>query len=99
MTCMGFLTEEKLAEEARRYGEAGYRPQVVWPNGVLASTAIGLAVDIVTDWTRRARPYAYFVYNGNEGTLTASVTLRNRTNLRCPHFSDSDVGDPVLIEL
>lgn len=44
MRCMGFLTDERLAQEAARYGKAGPRPQVVWPNGVLASTAVGLAV-------------------------------------------------------
>jgi hypothetical protein len=53
MRCMGFLTDAKLAEEAARYWKGGARPQVVWPNGVLASTAIGLAVDIVTGWTHR----------------------------------------------
>src|SRR6266849_8531402 len=38
MRCMGFLTGEKLAAEAALYGNAGARPQVVWHNGVLAST-------------------------------------------------------------
>lgn len=38
MRCMGFLTDEKLAQEAARYGDAGGRPQVIWPNGILAST-------------------------------------------------------------
>jgi hypothetical protein len=52
MRCMGFLSDEKLAQEAARYGNVGGRPQVVWPNGVLASTAVGLAVDLVTNWTR-----------------------------------------------
>jgi len=99
MRCMGFLTEAKLAEEAARYGGAGARPQVVWPNGVLASTAVGLAVDIVTNWTRRALPYAYLVYDGNQGTVKESATLRNLKITACPHFSNSDVGDPVLLEL
>src|SRR5207344_2838807 len=48
MHCMGFLTDELLAEEARRYGAAGARPQVVWANGVLSSAAIGIIVDLVT---------------------------------------------------
>jgi hypothetical protein len=99
MRCMGFLTEEKLAEEAARYGNAGARPQVVWPNGVLASTAVGLAVDIVTNWTRRPLRHAYLVYDGNQGTVKESVTLRNLKITACPHFSDDDVGDPVLVDL
>jgi molybdopterin-synthase adenylyltransferase len=99
MRCMGFLTDSKLTEEAARYGKAGHRPQVVWPNGVLASTAIGLAVDLVTGWTRRALPYAYLVYDGNKGTVKESATLRNLNIAACPHFSNIDVGDPVPVEL
>ncbi len=99
MRCMGFLTDAKLAEEAARYGKAGGRPQVVWPNGVLASTAVGLAMDIVTGWTRHALPYAYLVYDGNKSTIKESATLRNLNIPACPHFSDIDVGDPVPVEL
>jgi molybdopterin-synthase adenylyltransferase len=39
MTCLGFLNENSLSKEAARYEAAGDRPQVVWSNGVLASTA------------------------------------------------------------
>lgn len=39
MKCYGFLNESVFAEEAMRYGAAGVRPQVIWPNAVLASTA------------------------------------------------------------
>ena len=99
MRCMGFLTDERLAQEAALYGNAGFRPQVVWPNGVLASTAVGLAVELVTDWPKRGRSYAYLTYDGNQATVKESVTLRNVPSTACPHFSDSDVGDPVLVEL
>lgn len=34
MRCMGFITDENLAAEEARYGAAGGRAQVVWPNGV-----------------------------------------------------------------
>ena len=98
MRCMGFLTEEKLAQEAARYGNAGRRPQVVWPNGVLASTAVGLAVDLVTGWTQLRRSHAYLVYDGNEGTLKESVTLR-KLKADCPHFSVTELGDPVMVDL
>lgn len=99
MRCMGFLTDEKLSTEAARYGNAGARPQVVWPNGVLASTAVGLAVDLVTNWTRSGRSHAYLAYDGNAGTVKESLTLRNLNVVTCPHFPDSDAGDPVLIKL
>jgi hypothetical protein len=99
MRCMGFLTDEKLATEAARYGNAGHRPQVVWPNGVLASTALGFAVDLVTNWTRSGRSHAYLAYDGYTGTVKESLTLRNLKINACPHFSNEDVGDLVLIEL
>lgn len=99
MSCMGFLTDEKLAEEAARYGNAGSRPQVIWPNGVLASTAVGLAVDLLTNWTRRNRTYAYLTYDGNEATVRESATIRNLRSTICPHFSPREVGDPVLVKL
>lgn len=99
MQCMGFLTEEKLAAEAALYGNAGSRPQVVWPNGVLASTAVGLAVDLVTNWTRRGRTHAHLVYDGNEATVRDSFTLRNMRTDACPHFSSTEIGDPQLTHL
>jgi hypothetical protein len=99
MTCMSFLTEERLGAEAARYGNAGARPQVVWPNGVLGSTAVGFAVELATGWTRTPRPYAYLVYNGNDGSLLPSKTLKGLERRICPHFSAEDLGDPVLQEL
>jgi hypothetical protein len=99
MTCMGFLTEDRLAREAARYGNAGSRPQVVWPNGVLAATAVGLVVDLVTGWTRNNLAHAYLVYNGNDGTVQPSLTLKGIDRRVCRHFIADDVGDPVPIVL
>ena len=50
-------------------------------------------------WTRRALPHAYLVYDGNQGTVKESVTLRNLKITACPHYSGIDVGDPILMEL
>jgi molybdopterin-synthase adenylyltransferase len=99
MWCIGFLTDEKLTKEAARYGGAGPRPQVVWPNGVLASTAVGLAVDLVTGWTGGDTSFAYFVYDGNESTVKESPMLRNFKVQECPHYKFGDVGDPVAVAL
>jgi hypothetical protein len=99
MRCMGFLTNEKLALEAARYGTAGSRPQVVWPNGVLASTAVGLAVDLVTNWTLRSRSHAFLLYDGNRAIIQDSYTVRNFEGTVCPHFHDHEVGDPIMQEL
>lgn len=99
MKCMGFLTPARLSEEAARYGEAGERPQVVWPNGVLASTAVGLGVDLVCDWTQKRRPAEYLVYDGSKGTINQSITLRNLDLTTCPHFPIEDLGEPIEVEL
>ena len=98
MRCMRFLTDEKLAQEAARYGNAGVRPQVVWSNGVLASTAVGVAVDLITNWTRKQRSHAYLVYDGNECTMKESITLQ-KLKATCEHYSTADIGDPVWVEL
>lgn len=94
--CIGFLTGERLGVEAAKYGNAGNRPQVVWPNGVLASTAVGILVDLVTGWTRRQNRDVYLSYDGNVGTVTPHVRLRYLDTHSCPHFPVADVGDPVL---
>jgi hypothetical protein len=97
MKCMGFLDDQTLAQEAR-YGTVE-RSQVIWPNGVLASTAVGLAVDLITNWTRKQRSHAYLVYDGNEGTVKESATLRQLNTVACPHFDASEIGDAVLVGL
>jgi hypothetical protein len=99
MFCLGFLTEEKLSREAANYGAAGGRPQVVWPNGVLASTAVGIAVDLLTDWTRALRGPVYLSYRGNDGTLVPHVRLDHLSTGPCRHFPPYQVGDPVFTTL
>ena len=95
LTCMGFLNETTLAQEAARYGAAGPRPQVVWPNGVLASTAVGIAVDLLTDWTRSLRSSVYLSYDGNRNLVQVHPRMQFPNVVSCAHFSVSDFGDPV----
>lgn len=99
MTCLGFLSEASLAREAGRYGDAGPRPQVVWPNGALASTAVGIAVDLVTDWTRRMHGAVYLMYDGNTGTITPHPRLVHHDGSPCPHFPPDQVGTTVFKKL
>lgn len=94
MHCLGFLSEARLAEEAAHYGAAGPRPQVVWPNGVLASTAVGIAIDVLTGWTRRAPDTVYLSYDGNTGELRNHVRLRFLPQARCAHYPRGSMGDP-----
>jgi molybdopterin-synthase adenylyltransferase len=93
LRCFGIITEDVLAEEARTYGDAGGKPQVVWPNGVLASTAVGLVVQLVTPWSKVRRRSSYFCYDANEGTVVESDRLRWRRDRACPHYPPAAVGD------
>jgi hypothetical protein len=99
MRCLQFLTDATLAREAARYGAAGPRPQVVWPNGVLASLAIGLAVDLLTGWARRPPGPIYLSYDGNAGTVQPHVRTSFFAHQECEHFPISHVGDPLPIPL
>jgi hypothetical protein len=99
MFCLGYLTEEKLSREAARYGAAGGRPQVVWPNGVLASTAVGVAVDLLTDWSRSLRGPVYLAYRGNDGTIVPHPRLVHFQGGACPHYPPDQVGDPLFKRL
>jgi molybdopterin-synthase adenylyltransferase len=94
MTCLGFLTEQRLAQEAAQYGAAGPRPQVVWANGVLASSAVGIAINLLTGWAGR-NATIYFSYDANDGTLRPHPRLPFLDLRRpCSHYPDSDVGEP-----
>jgi hypothetical protein len=99
MTCMGFLTPERLAAEAARYGDTGGRPQVVWPNGVLASTAVGIVVDLITGWSREDDPTLYYSYDGNRGTLVPHVRLQFLESPSCAHYPHGEAGDPSFADI
>ena len=70
MRCMGFINDDVLGEEGRRYGDAGgasrrsYGRTGCWP-----STAVGIAVDLVTNWSRSNRRFLYLEYDGNRNTV------------------------------
>ena len=97
--CLGFLNERDLAEEAAQYGDAGVRPQVVWANGVLASTAVGIGVDLLTDWTRATRSSIYLSYDANLCTVKPHPRLRYLKSNECPHFPLDDLGEPTFVAL
>ncbi len=93
MWCMGILREELLAQEAAGYGHAGIRQQVVWPNGVLASSAVGLFMSVILPWAPTLMP-VLLEYDGNRGTVVPSTKLDYMPKT-CLHFrADTDLGDP-----
>jgi hypothetical protein len=95
MKCMGFLREDLLAREAANYGAAGGRAQVIWPNGVLASLAVGIFVQLVTPWNAHQKRVCYLEYDGNAQTVASSNRLEHLSGVCCQHFSSlEDLGDP-----
>jgi molybdopterin/thiamine biosynthesis adenylyltransferase len=96
LRCMGIITDERLQEEAADYGAAGPRAQVIWPNAVLAASAVGLFVQLVTPWHELPSAGAYLEYNGNTPTLQPSPRMEYAINQPCPHYKASDVGDPFF---
>jgi molybdopterin/thiamine biosynthesis adenylyltransferase len=94
MRCMGLVTDEALAKEAARYGAAGGNPQVVWPNGTLASIAVGLFMKLVTPWGTHKETPLLLEYDGDLQTVAPSNKL-TYLPAYCKHFDSlNGVGDP-----
>jgi molybdopterin-synthase adenylyltransferase len=96
LRCMGLVTEEALAQEARNYGAAGGKPQVVWPNGLLASTAVGLFTQLICPWHGETRASAFLEYDGNKGALLPSKGFAFIEGRQCSHFYPDEAGDPLF---
>jgi molybdopterin-synthase adenylyltransferase len=96
MRCCGFITDERLAQEAKLYGAAGSRPQVVWSNGVLASTAVGLLTQVLTPWYPHPPGLVFLDYDGNRGTISRNPRMELLKNHVCPHHPPDEVGDPMF---
>ncbi len=92
MRCMGFLSDALVSAEVQRYGAAGARPQVIWPNGVLASTAVGLFVQMISPW-RKQELELYLEYDGNKPSLGRSRLVDAAHGRKCQHFLVDDLGD------
>jgi molybdopterin/thiamine biosynthesis adenylyltransferase len=90
--CLGILTQDRIAEEARQYGKAGSRPQVVWANGVLASLAVGLFVQLVCPWHDRPQLAACCEFDGNHHRVETN-RLDHAHDIRCNHFRADELGD------
>lgn len=94
LRCLGLLTERELTEEAAHSGEypgfGGHAPQVVWANGVLASTAVGVALDLLTGWSKLGAPSLRLQYFGNAGLVEP---YEKPVPATCPHFSGLELGD------
>ncbi len=93
MHCLQFLTPANLAEDVQAY-DKDPQPQVVWPNGILASSAIGYAIGLLTGWSGSSVPPCRLDYRASQMTMSPShmtVALKRHT---CTHYPVSQSGDP-----
>jgi hypothetical protein len=96
MHCMGFLNENALALEAAKYDAAGAQPQVVWSNGLLCSAAVGVVVDLLTDWSRTLREPVYLAFKGSSLSLSTDNRMTALRGVTCRHYPLSKAGDAVF---
>ncbi len=93
MKCMGFINEDNLRREAEKYCDAGIEPQVVWANGVLASSAVGVFLSAISDWGKLGVHATYIEYDGNRHALTESNISKALSRHQCQHYPPDEVGD------
>lgn len=96
LRCLGVITDRLLSEEAAKYGAAGAMPQVVWPNAILASFAVGLTVKLLTPWYEVEDGGAYLEFNGNADTVATSNRFKAIGAGPCPHHPPEQYGDPLF---
>ena len=97
MHCTGFLNEKVLALEAQNYGAASGNPQVVWSNGLLCSAAVGIIVDLVTDWSAQCRHPIYQNFIGSQLSLIPDKRLSSfPPGHVCRHYPLKEAGDPTF---
>lgn len=94
LKCMHFIRDDDIAEEESKYGQAGSAPQVIWSNGVLASTAIGLFVQMFTPWCPQQAGCRFVGYDGDASTLEHDARFDQVSIRVCTHYHNDDLGDP-----
>ena len=92
--CMHFIRDDDIAEEESKYGQAGSAPQVIWSNGVLASTAVGLFVQMLTPWCPQQAGCHFIGYDGDASILEHDARFDQVHSRYCTHYQTNDLGDP-----
>lgn len=92
--CVGHVRETDCAKEEQKYGHAGGTPQVVWSNGLLASAAVGIAVQLLTSWSKDTTA-PFLGYDGDRTTLSPDARLGISSSIECRHYDGiAAIGDP-----
>jgi molybdopterin/thiamine biosynthesis adenylyltransferase len=99
MQCFNYINDENLAKEARRYSQSDPSPQVIWANGILASTAVGLMVDFLTNWTCKEKYILFYSFDGNDFIMREHPKGFHLKNNSCVHFPIENIGQPKSTKL
>jgi len=94
MKCLGYITDKRLTEEINNYGNVGGKPQVVWPNGTLASIAVGQLIRLLTPWNSQINISPMIEYDGNRQVTMDSPKLAIFAKYSCAHYGNISLGDP-----
>jgi len=96
LRCMGIVTDERLAQDRLGYAiAAAPDQQVVSMNGVLASEAVNIALDLLTGYSRRRDASTYISYDALLHSLRPHPLFdASRT---CDHFLIENAGWHVIL--
>lgn len=95
INCCGFITSDMLRRETEAYGNAGEAPQVIWANGVLASTAVGWGISLLSPWQSDPKLFRWLCYDGNTGELKNHPLISEVMKTPCTHYPIVEVGGPL----
>ena len=96
--CLNILNEQNVNKEVQEYGAAGGQPQVVWANGIVASAAVGMFVELFTPWGPDQNQVLCLDYDGNKHALEVSnrMLFPSVQEGICEHYPKNLVGDPFF---
>ena len=86
MKCFNFF--RKNHEREGEYGDAGPKPQVVFPNGILASNAINLFVKMISSSYGYNGINIFKIYNSSNDDFLNHPLLENLKNKKCSHYNN-----------
>jgi molybdopterin/thiamine biosynthesis adenylyltransferase len=89
------VLEKERLERPPGYDRNAYAvgdPQIVSMNGVLASEAVNMALDLITGYANGKRDSNWWLYDGRAGTMTKCDPFGRRVD--CPACAEQGHGDP-----
>lgn len=96
LSCLGFLTQNRLNKEEDDYGDAGIHPQVMWTKGTLASLAVGAFVRLLNPRFDSSRDFEWLELDGDNQLISRSRQPEYTIKGPCGHFAPGDLGDPFF---